>query len=104
MDHGVMYGINQHNRSLVIFDRFEMENANTVVFAKAGAGKSYFVKLEAVRSLMLGTQIIIVDPEKEYQDLCEAVGGTYISFSQDKGHKMNPFELSGLGDPNDDEL
>lgn len=104
MDHGVMYGINQHNRSLVIFDRFEMENANTVVFAKSGAGKSYFVKLEAVRSLMLGTHIIIVDPEREYQDLCEAVGGVYISFSQDKGHKMNPFELSGLGDPEDDEL
>ncbi|HRI06110.1 MAG TPA: ATP-binding protein [Candidatus Dojkabacteria bacterium] len=104
MDHGIMYGINQHNRSLVIFDRFEMENANTVVFAKSGAGKSYFVKLEAIRSLMLGTQIIIIDPEKEYKDLCEAVDGAYISFSQDKGQKMNPFELSGLGDPNDDEL
>ncbi|MBI2357224.1 ATP-binding protein [Candidatus Dojkabacteria bacterium] len=104
MDHGVMYGINQHNRSLVIFDRFEMENANTVVFAKSGAGKSYFVKLEAIRSLMLGTQMIIIDPEKEYKDLCESVNGAYISFSQDKGQKMNPFELSGLGDPNDDEL
>lgn len=104
MDHGVMYGINQHNRSLVIFDRFDMENANSVVFARSGAGKSYFVKLEAIRSLMLGTQIIIIDPEKEYKDLCDAVGGSYISFSQDKGQKMNPFELSGLGDPNDDEL
>ena len=59
MDHGIMYGINQHNRSLVIFDRFEMENANTVVFAKSGAGKSYFVKLEAIRSLMLGTEIFL---------------------------------------------
>ncbi len=104
MDHGIMYGINQHNRSLVIFDRFDLENANTVVFAKSGAGKSYFVKLEAVRSLMLGTQLIIIDPEREYKDLCDAVGGSYISFSQDKGHKMNPFELSGLGDANDDEL
>lgn len=104
MDHGIMYGINQHNRSLVIFDRFSLENANTVVFAKAGAGKSYFVKLEAVRSLMLGTEIIIVDPEREYKDLCDAVNGVYISFSQDRGDKMNPFELSGLGDPNDDEL
>jgi len=81
-----------------------MENANTVVFAKSGAGKSYFVKLEAVRSLMLGTEIIIIDPEREYEDLCTSVNGAYISFSQDKGHKMNPFELSGLGDPNDDEL
>lgn len=104
MDHGVMYGINQHNRSLVIFDRFSLENANTVVFAKSGAGKSYFVKLEAIRSLMLGAEIIIIDPEREYQDLCEAVDGVYISFSQDKGDKMNPFELSGLGDANDDEL
>lgn len=104
MDHGIMYGINQHNKSLVIFDRFDMENANTVVFAKSGAGKSYFVKLEAIRSLMLGTQIIIIDPDKEYLPLCKAVDGAYISFSQDKGDKINPFELSGLGDPNDDEL
>lgn len=102
MDHGIMYGINQHNRSLVIFDRFDMENANTVVFARSGAGKSYFVKLEAVRSLMLGTELIIIDPEKEYERLCEAVGGAYISFSQDKGYKMNPFELSGLGDDEDE--
>jgi hypothetical protein len=104
MDHGIMYGINQHNKSLVIFDRFDMENANTVVFAKSGAGKSYFVKLEAIRSLMFGTEIIIIDPEKEYERLAEAVGGAYISFSQDKGDKMNPFELSGLGDEDDDEL
>lgn len=104
MDHGIMYGINQHNRSLVIFDRFSLENANTVIFAKAGAGKSYFVKLEAIRSLMLGTELIIVDPEKEYKDICDAVNGAYISFSQDKGDKMNPFELSGLGNPEDDEL
>ncbi len=104
MDHGIMYGINQHNKSLVIFDRFDMENANSVVFAKSGAGKSYFVKLEAVRSMMLGAEIIIIDPEKEYEPLCKAVDGAYISFSQDKGDKMNPFELSGLGDVNDDEL
>ena len=104
MDHGVMYGINLHNKSLVIFDRFELENANTVIFAKSGAGKSYFVKLEAVRSLMLGTELIIIDPEREYQDLAQAVNGSYISFSQDKGHKMNPFELSGVADDEDDEL
>lgn len=104
MDHGIMYGINMHNRSLVIFDRFELENANTVVFAKSGAGKSYFVKLEAVRSLMLGTEIIIIDPEREYENLASAVNGSYISFSQDKGHKMNPFELSGVTEEGDDEL
>ncbi|HNR53493.1 MAG TPA: ATP-binding protein [Candidatus Dojkabacteria bacterium] len=104
MDHGIMYGINLHNKSLVIFDRFELENANTVVFAKAGAGKSYFVKLEALRSLMLGTEIIIIDPEREYETLCTAVNGAYISFSQDKGNKMNPFELSGVKDEGDDEL
>ncbi len=104
MDHGIMYGINMHNKSLVIFDRFELENANAVVFAKSGAGKSYFVKLEAVRSLMLGTHVIIIDPEREYEDLSKAVNGAYISFSQDKGHKMNPFELSGVSEEGDDEL
>lgn len=104
MDHGIMYGINMHNKSLVIFDRFELENANSVIFAKSGAGKSYFVKLEAVRSLMLGTQIIIIDPEREYHDLTYAVNGAYISFSQDKGHKMNPFDLSGVSEEGEDEL
>ncbi|MCB9789478.1 ATP-binding protein [Candidatus Nomurabacteria bacterium] len=102
MDHGIMYGINQHNRSLVVFDRFDMENANTVVFAKSGAGKSYFVKLEAVRSMMLGTELIIIDPEREYERLAASVNGSYISFSQDKGDKMNPFELSGLGEDEDE--
>jgi hypothetical protein len=104
MDHGIMYGLNLHNRSLVIFDRFELENANAVVFAKSGAGKSYFVKLEAVRSLMLGTEILIIDPEREYESLAKAVNGAYISFSQDKGDKMNPFELSGVTEEGDDEL
>ena len=104
MDHGVMYGINQHNRSLVIFDRFDMENANTVVFAKSGAGKSYFVKLEAIRSLMLGTEIIVIDPEKEFAKLAKAVDGAYIEFSQGAGAKMNPFELSGVAEEGDDEL
>ena len=104
MDHGIMYGINMHNKSLVIFDRFELENANSVVFAKSGAGKSYFVKLEAVRSLMLGTHIVIIDPEREYEDLTKAVNGAYISFSQDRGHKMNPFDLSGVSEEGEDEL
>lgn len=103
MDHGIMYGLNLHNNSLVVFDRFELENANSVVFAKSGAGKSYFVKLEAVRSLMMGTNVIIIDPEHEYEDLTEAVNGAYISFSQDSGHKMNPFELSGVSKQNNEE-
>lgn len=104
MDHGIMYGINMHNKSLIIFDRFDMENANSVIFAKSGAGKSYFVKLEALRSLMLGTDVIIIDPEKEFERLCDSVNGAYITFSQDKGSKINPFELSGLGNPDEDEL
>ena len=104
MDHGIMYGLNLHNRSLVIFDRFELENANAVIFAKSGAGKSYFVKLEAVRSLMLGTEVLIIDPEREYETLAKAVDGAYISFSQDQGNKMNPFELSGVREEGDDEL
>ncbi len=104
MDHGIMYGINLHNKSLVIFERFDMENANTVIFAKSGAGKSYFVKLEVLRSLMLGTEIIVIDPENEFDLLSKAVNGAYISFSQDSGYKMNPFELSGVSDEDDDEL
>jgi type IV secretory pathway VirB4 component len=104
MDHGIMYGLNLHNNSLVVFDRFELENANSVVFATSGAGKSYFVKLEAIRSLMMGTDVIVIDPEREYQDLSKSVDGLYISFSQDQGHKMNPFELSGVQDDDEDEL
>lgn len=104
MDRGIMYGINMHNKSLVIFDRFGLENANAVVFATSGAGKSYFVKLEAVRSLMMGTEVIVIDPEREYEDLAKAVNGAYISFSQDQGHKMNPFELAGVTEEGDDEL
>ncbi len=104
MDHGIMYGINLHNKSLIVFDRFDMENANTVIFAKSGAGKSYFVKLEAIRSLMLGTEVIVIDPENEFDLLAKAVNGAYISFSQDSAHKMNPFEISGVSDEDEDEL
>jgi len=104
MDDGVMYGINKHNKSLIIFDRFQMPNPNMVVFATSGAGKSYMVKLEAMRSLMLGTQIMIIDPEKEYEKLCNTIGGEYISFSQDGSQKLNPFELSGMFDKDEDEL
>ena len=92
-DKGVMYGINQHNGSLVIFDRFSLENANTVVFATSGAGKSYLVKLEALRSLMFDTEIIVIDPENEYKNLAEAVGGQFISLSFRSPSKINPFDL-----------
>jgi len=93
---GILYGLNQHNGSLVVFDRFSLENANSVVFAKAGAGKSYMVKLEVLRSLMFGTEIIIIDPENEYKTLCDAVGGEYINFSFASPNRINPFDLSVL--------
>lgn len=92
-DSGVLYGINRHNNSLILFDRFSLENANMVVFATAGAGKSYAIKLEVLRSLMMGTDIIIIDPEREYSHLCEAVGGTYIDISLNSEGKINPFDL-----------
>lgn len=101
---GVMYGINEHNGSLVIFDRFSQENANSVIFAKSGAGKSYLVKLEALRSLMFGTEIIVIDPEEEYKNLCQAIGGEYISFSFNAPAKINPFDLSGVYEEGENEL
>ncbi|MCX6783866.1 MAG: ATP-binding protein [candidate division WWE3 bacterium] len=101
---GILYGINKHNGSLVIFDRFTLENANSVVFAKAGAGKSYFVKLEALRSLMFGTDVIVLDPENEYDRLCEAVGGEYIEFSSSSQSKINPFDLAGVTGSGENEL
>ncbi|MCJ7829626.1 ATP-binding protein, partial [Patescibacteria group bacterium] len=101
---GVLYGINEHNDSLIIFDRFSLENANSVVFAKAGAGKSYLVKLEALRSLMFGTEIIIIDPESEYKTLAEAVGGEYISFGFQSQAKINPFDLSAIYEEGENEL
>ena len=93
-DKGIMFGINEHNGSLVIFDRFSMPNYNSVVFASAGAGKSYMIKLEAMRSLMLGTDIIVIDPENEYKNLAESVGGQYIAFGYGETSKINPFDLS----------
>jgi type IV secretory pathway VirB4 component len=104
MEDGIMYGINKHNNSLVVFDRFQMPNPNMVIFATSGAGKSYFVKLEAMRSLMMGTNVIIIDPEKEYEKLTKTIGGNYISFSQDGSSKLNPFDLSGMFDKDEDEL
>ena len=90
---GVLYGINMHNNGLVIFDRFSLENANMVVFAKSGAGKSFTVKLEALRSMMVGSDIVIIDPENEYQKLCDAVGGSYIRLSLNSDTRINPFDL-----------
>lgn len=90
---GILYGINMHNNGLVIFDRYRLENANAVVFAKSGAGKSFTVKLEALRSMMTGTEIIIIDPENEYQKLAEAVGGSYIRLSLNSQTRINPFDL-----------
>jgi conjugal transfer ATP-binding protein TraC len=90
---GVLYGINMHNNGLVIFDRFSLENANLVVFAKSGAGKSFAVKLEALRSMMTGSEVIIIDPENEYQKLSDAVGGSYIRLSLSADTRINPFDL-----------
>lgn len=92
-DNGILYGINRHNNSLILFDRFSLQNANAVIFATSGAGKSYAVKLEILRSLMLGTDVIVIDPEMEYKHLSDAVGGTYINISLASRAKINPFDL-----------
>jgi conjugal transfer ATP-binding protein TraC len=93
-DKGILYGINRHNSSLVLFDRFSMPNYNSVIFAQAGAGKSYMTKLEVLRSLMFDTDVIVIDPEREYEFLSEAVGGRYFNISLTSEHHMNPFDLS----------
>jgi len=93
---GVMYGINRHNNSLIIFDRFNLENANAVIFAKSGAGKSYTVKLEALRYMMFGVDIIVIDPENEYQNLCRVVGGSYLNLSLASDQRINPFDIPPL--------
>ena len=98
---GILYGINMHNNGLVIFDRFSLENANLVVFAKSGAGKSFTVKLEALRSMMIGSEILIIDPENEYQKLCDAVGGSYIRLSLNSDVRINPFDLPKVVDSED---
>ena len=98
---GILYGVNMHNQGLVIFDRFTLENANMVVFAKSGAGKSFTVKLEALRSMMMGTEILIIDPENEYQRLCDAVGGSYIRLSLNSDVRINPFDLPKIIDAED---
>lgn len=92
-DKGILYGINRHNSSLVIFDRFSLENYNSVTFAKAGSGKSYATKLEILRSLMFDVDVMVIDPEREYEFLAEAVGGRYFNISISSDHHMNPFDL-----------
>lgn len=97
-DSGILYGVNMHNSGLVIFDRFTLENGNSVVFAKSGAGKSFLVKLEALRSMMFGTEIFIIDPENEYQRMCDAVGGAYVRLSLASNTRINPFDLPKVVD------
>ena len=97
-DNGILYGINMHNSGLVIFDRFSLENGNSVVFAKSGAGKSFTVKLEALRSMMFGTEVFIIDPENEYQRMAEAVGGAYVKLSLNSQTRINPFDLPKVVD------
>ncbi|MCA9331785.1 DUF87 domain-containing protein [Candidatus Saccharibacteria bacterium] len=100
-DSGILYGINMHNSGLVIFDRFSLENGNAVVFAKSGAGKSFTVKLEALRSMMFGTEVFIIDPENEYQRMAEAVGGAYVRLSLNSPTRINPFDLPKVIDSDD---
>ncbi len=97
-DHGILYGVNMHNSGLVIFDRFSLENGNSVVFAKSGAGKSFAVKLEILRSLMMGVEVFVLDPENEYQRMAEAVGGAYVKLSLGSPTRINPFDLPQVVD------
>ncbi len=92
-DKGILYGINRHNSSLILFDRFSLENYNSVTFAKAGSGKSYQTKLEIIRSMMFDTDVIVLDPEREYEYLAEATGGRYFNISLTSEHHINPFDL-----------
>src|SRR6185436_3221582 len=103
---GILYGINRHNNGLILFDRFQMENANSVVFAKSGSGKSYAVKLEILRSMMLGADVIVIDPENEYQHLASAVGGSFLNISLNSDSRVNPFDLPRAieGESNEDIL
>ena len=101
---GIMYGINQLNGSLIIFDRYSLENGNEVVFGKSGSGKSYLIKLEMIRQFMLGTEVIVIDPEGEYSSITHALDGEYLEFSPQSAIKMNPFDLSGLYEEGQNEL
>ncbi|MDE1925169.1 MAG: DUF87 domain-containing protein [Patescibacteria group bacterium] len=92
-DKGILYGVNRHNASLVLFDRFSLENYNSVIFAKSGSGKSYATKLEILRTLMFDTEVIVIDPEREYEFLTQTVGGRYFNISLNSEHHINPFDL-----------
>ncbi len=97
-DNGILYGINRHNSSLVLFDRFSLTNYNSVTFATSGAGKSYSIKLEILRSLMFGAEVIVIDPEREYEYLAESTGGRFFNISLSSSHHINPFDLPPPGD------
>ncbi len=101
---GILYGINQQNSSLVIFDRFSLENANEIVFGKSGSGKSYLIKLEILRTYMFGAEVIVIDPEDEYRQVAETLGGEYVLFSPSSPVKINPFDLSGVYEEGENEL
>jgi len=100
---GILYGVNQHDGSLIIFDRFTLENANSVILGKSGGGKSFLVKLESMRLLLMDTEVIIIDPENEYEKMCGLFGGEFVSFSISSQYKINPFELN-RDNPEPDEL
>jgi type IV secretory pathway VirB4 component len=102
-NNGILYGINLHNNSLVLFDRFSLENANMVMFAKSGAGKSYAVKLEILRQLMIGTEVIVIDPEQEYRYLSDSAGGAYLRIATASDHRINPFDLPELREADEPE-
>lgn len=99
-DRGILYGVNRHNSGLILFDRFSLENYNSVTFAKSGAGKSYFTKLEIIRSLMFDTEVIVIDPEREYEYFAETIGGRFFNISLSSDHHINPFDLPA---PREDE-
>lgn len=101
---GILYGINEMNGSLVVFDRFSLENANEIVFGKSGSGKSYTIKLEILRSYMFGTEVIVIDPENEYEQVAKTLNGEYVIFSHTSPIKINPFDLSGLYEEGENEL
>lgn len=101
---GILYGINEHDGSLVIFDRFSLENSNSVVFGKSGSGKSFMIKLEVMRTLMFGTEVFVIDPEGEYEEVTKALGGEQIDFSFNSPIKINPFDLSGIIEEGENEL
>ena len=103
-DTGVLYGINSQNESFIIFDRFSLQNANCTIFATSGAGKSFFIKLESLRSLMTGVEVIVIDPEAEYKTLADACGGEFISFSYNSPSKINPFDLAQIREEGENQL